>query len=79
MRKSGVAANSVITIAYGMMGTLGSGTGMNPLCGRYVQIENPANGKMARGMVVGKCMDCVNGKTSGVNSGYKRGKIETLQ
>ncbi|KAL9132058.1 MAG: hypothetical protein Q9217_000186, partial [Psora testacea] len=54
--------DSVIAIAYGMMGTLSSGTEMNPLCGRYVQIENPANGKMARGMVVDKCMGC--GSTS---------------
>lgn len=53
--------DSVIAIAYGMMGTLSSGTEKNPLCGRYVQIENPANGKTARGMVVDKCMGCVSG------------------
>ena len=53
--------DSVLAIAYGMMGTLSSGTEKNPLCGRCVQIENPANGKTARGMVVDKCMGCVSG------------------
>ncbi len=53
--------NSVIAIAYGMMGVLSSGTEENPLCGRYVQIENPANGKTAREMFMDKCMGCVSG------------------
>ena len=43
--------DSVVAIAYGMMGTRSSGTEMNPLCGRFVQIKNPANGKTARGML----------------------------
>lgn len=46
--------DNVIAIAYGMMGTLSSGTEKIPLCGRYIKIENPA-------MVVDKCMGCVSG------------------
>ena len=52
--------DSVIAIAYEMMGTLSSEIEKNPLCDRYVQIENPANGKTARGMIVNKCMNCVS-------------------
>ena len=52
--------DSVVAISYGMMGTLSSGIEVNPLCGRQVQIKNPANGKTARGMVVDKCNGCVS-------------------
>ena len=56
------ATDDVIAIAYGMMGSLSSGNELNPLCGRSVQIANPANNKTAQGIAVDKCGDCVSKK-----------------
>ena len=52
--------NNIVTIPYGMGGGLSSGIEKTPLCGHYVRIENPANGKPARVMVVDKFLGCVS-------------------
>ena len=52
--------NNIVTIPYGMGGGLSSGIEKNPLCGHDVRIENPANGKLARVMIVDKFLGCVS-------------------
>jgi hypothetical protein len=48
----------VIAVAVGMMGSLSSGSTVNPLCWKKIKVTNPENGKTASGMVVDKCMGC---------------------
>ena len=49
-----------VAIDVSMMGSLSSGTPVNSLCGKTVQITNTANGKKAQGTVVDKCGGCVS-------------------
>ena len=56
---SGATDNDdVVAIAVKMMGSLSSGSTMNPFCGKMIRITNPHNGKSAVGKVTDKCEGC---------------------
>ncbi|MCJ1475278.1 DNA-directed RNA polymerase II subunit RPB1 [Lambiella insularis] len=51
-------SDPVVAVAVNMMGSESNGDVLNPLCGRYLSITNPATGKSNTAMVVDKCYGC---------------------
>ncbi len=57
----------MLAVTYGIIGTLSSGIEKNPLYNRYVEIENPVNRRIARGMVTDKYIGYISGYISSIN------------